>query len=117
MKKGWLGLLLVSAVAVAGCQHGANAQQRIRVLSADGALRQEIVTVATVETLQSLWQNRKQALVKMRPAFNHRVEFSSAASEQWLYSEAGYAVLASEPYGTMYLMAERERINALLDIK
>ena len=117
MKKGWLSLLLVSIVMAAGCQHGANAQQRIRVMSADGALRQEIVTVATVEALQSLWQNRKQALVKMRPAFNHRVEFGSAANEQWLYSEAGYAVLASEPFGTMYLMAERERINSLLGIK
>lgn len=116
MTKAWYGLLLAGAFLIAGCQHGASAQTGIRVLSAEGALRQEIVTEATVTELKTLWQNRKQALVKIRPVFAHRIEFGSNADQQWLYSDAGYAVLASDPYGALSLMVERERINVLLGV-
>jgi hypothetical protein len=114
--KGWHSLLLTGALLMAGCQHGANAQSGIRVLSTEGQLQQHIVATDSVAQLKMLWQSKREVVVKQRPEFKHRVELGAAADEQWLYSESGYVVLASQPYGTIYLLANREEANRLLGI-
>ena len=114
--KGWLSLLLIGVFLVTGCQHGATAQSGIRVLSADGQLQQHIVAADSVAQLKALWQTKREVAVKQRPEFQHRVELGASADEQWFYSESGYAVLAAQPYSTIYLLADRDAANRLLGI-
>lgn len=116
MKTGWLPLMLTAVLALTACQHTASAPAGVRVLTEDGRVHQQIVSSEAVTELRTLWDKRRVAVVKMRPVFTYRVEFGTAATEQWLYAEAGFAVLASEPHGTIYVMAEREQINARLAI-
>jgi hypothetical protein len=86
------------------------------VLTEDGRVHQQIAGAEAATELRALWKKRRVALVKMRPVFGYRVELGAGAAEQWLYAAEGFAVLASEPNGTVYVLSERERINTLLNI-
>lgn len=116
MAKGWQSLLLAGSLLLVGCQHGANAEAGVRVLMADGQVRRHVVAPDVVSQLKALWHSKREVVLKQRPVFAYRVELGAAAEEQWLYSDGGYAVLASQPYSTIYLIGDAAAANRLLGI-
>lgn len=116
MAKGWHSLLLAGSLLMAGCQHGATAEAGVRVMSADGQVRQQVVAAEAVSQVKALWNNKREVVLKQRPVFAYRVELGATAQEQWLYSDGGYAVLASQPYGTIYWLGDAATANRLLGI-
>lgn len=114
-------LILSSALALAACaseSHLVNAAAvPIRVLTANGDNSHQVVDAGQQASLQALWKNKRNVMVKQRPDFQYRVEFGKDASAQWLYSSSGYTVLASEPYGQIYLIADHDHANRLLGVQ
>lgn len=115
MKRIFITAALV-ALTTAACTHDTAAAGSVRVLSASNELRQEVADSSAVAALTKAWAGKRQVVLKRRPEFDYRVELGDGTPTAWLYSSDGYAVLASEPYGTIYQLADRDAINQLLGI-
>ncbi|NQD36937.1 hypothetical protein HPT27_07855 [Permianibacter sp. IMCC34836] len=115
MKRIFLSAVL-SALATAACTHNMASTDSVRVLSASNELRQVVADGNAITSLNKAWAEKRQVVLKRRPEFDYRVELGAGSPNTWLYSSDGYAVLASEPYGTIYQLADRDAVNQLLGI-
>lgn len=117
--------VVVSVVAVwllAGCVgQPATSSESGMTVQVGGLTADEPVTLTAtdaVSQLQQAWQSRQTVMVKIRPDFIHRVTFiDGAEKDSWLYASSGYAVRASEPYGAVYQLPNKDLINRLLGIQ
>ncbi len=109
-------VMIAAATLLSSCAMGGGASIPVRVLSAEGSLLHEQQDAEQNQQLRQLWLQREVVVLKMRPDFAYRVELDASSTQHWLYAKEGYAVMASAPYGDIYRMTARSRINQLLQI-